>query len=333
MVTPLEMETFIEIDENDDVPGNKESGKLAGDLNEGDRHKAAPEVEVDKASDESALENIGRKAFDEGYAKGKADGLEEGGRRVEPALEGFIESARELGLFREKLLKNSEKDLVDLIIAAARKIVHKEISTDRDVIAAVIKSALKNLTDRKDVIIYVNPEDHRFIAENKKRFFGDVDDLKEISFLEDETIERGGCLIESKYGEVDARIKKQFDETVEHVTNQKGMIDEFNRVLKHNGLLILSSPNCESLISRIYYLLKGMFPHFTDVGYHGTGHVSPLFSWSLKRFIEKDMKIIRYTSDSFHLWIIPYLLKIKFIESLLFAGINIWLIKKNEKKN
>lgn len=118
-------------------------------------------------------------------------------------------------------------------------------------------------------------------------------------------------------------------ETVEHLYNHKQALAEFDRVLKSNGILIITTPNCESLASRIYYALFGIFPSFTEIHYKGTGHVNPFFSWYLPRYC-KNMKIINYDSNNFHMWIIPYILKIPAFKNILFAECNIWTLRKEK---
>jgi len=201
MVIPMEMTDLLE------AVDCVENTGVAGLLEESGLHE-----ELSLEDDEVDIEEISRLAFEEGYSSGKSDGVEMGEKKVEPVIEGFGQSVRDLAVFKDRLIRESEKEIVDLIIMAARKIVHKEISTDREIIAHVVKSALKSLTDRKEIAVYLNPEDHSLIAEHKNRLFGDVDDLKNLTFFEDEAVKRGGCLIESRYGEVDARIEKQLEQ-------------------------------------------------------------------------------------------------------------------------
>lgn len=84
-------------------------------------------------------------------------------------------------------------------------------------------------------------------------------------------------------------------ETIEHLNNQFNVINEFYRILKKNWNIIITSPNCESIASRIFYMFKWVFPSFTDVNFKLSWHIVPFFSWSLKNYLDwKKLKIISY---------------------------------------
>jgi hypothetical protein len=120
-------------------------------------------------------------------------------------------------------------------------------------------------------------------------------------------------------------------ETIEHISNQQTLISEFCRIIKKdNSYLVITSPNCESIASRLFYFVKWVFPSFTEVNFQWNWHIIPFFSWTLDYFTRgKDVKIIKYDSNSFHFWIIPYLWKVYVpFKSILFAETNIWLLKK-----
>ncbi|MGL4987538.1 MAG: FliH/SctL family protein, partial [Treponemataceae bacterium] len=72
-----------------------------------------------------------------------------------------------------------------------------------------IKEALKKVKTRGDVIIHVNLADFEFATERKKEFIQSVETVKNITLVEDTTVDKGGCIIETDFGSVDARIANQ----------------------------------------------------------------------------------------------------------------------------
>jgi hypothetical protein len=54
-------------------------------------------------------------------------------------------------------------------------------------------------------------------------------------------------------------------------------------VLRPNGRLILSTPNIESTVSRVEFLLRGTFRWFREFDYQAWGHIQPLTSWQLDK--------------------------------------------------
>jgi SAM-dependent methyltransferase len=65
-------------------------------------------------------------------------------------------------------------------------------------------------------------------------------------------------------------------EVIEHIENPRHFIREGYRTLKVGGKLILSTPNVDSLRSKISYLLRGYFPPFCEADYLGSGHIMPV---------------------------------------------------------
>ncbi len=198
-ITPLEMDRFIDIARGEGLrcafPGSSDDEELL----------------PDETRKEEGLEVLRREVYEEGFAEGEKAGIERGRKDVETQVERFLAAIEEIAVLKNKLYEGSEKDLVDLILAAVNKIIRKELDLDREIVAGVIKDALKNLAGKKDILIRVNSQDYFYILEHKERLFAEDGDLRDVRFEEDNSVGIGGCLIESGSGEVDARIEKQLE--------------------------------------------------------------------------------------------------------------------------
>lgn len=194
LISPLELNVF----NNEDNDIESSASDIPG------RYLASKEKKPD-------IDEIKKVAFEEGFNQGKTEGIETGRKEAGPVIRNFLNLIGELALFKQKVLNSCETDVVELIVAATKKIVQKEISLDKEIAATVLKNALKSLTDRKDILVRVNPTDYNIIHDRKAEYFGDIDGLRDITFVEDELVSQGGCMIESKFGEVDARIEKQIE--------------------------------------------------------------------------------------------------------------------------
>lgn len=65
-------------------------------------------------------------------------------------------------------------------------------------------------------------------------------------------------------------------EVIEHIENPRHFIREAFRLLRPGGTFIVSTPNVDSLRSKISFLLRGYFPPFCQADYTGSGHISPI---------------------------------------------------------
>jgi 2-polyprenyl-3-methyl-5-hydroxy-6-metoxy-1,4-benzoquinol methylase len=85
-------------------------------------------------------------------------------------------------------------------------------------------------------------------------------------------------------------------ETIEHLENPRFFMGEVKRILKVNGTFILTTPNVETVFSRIYFLLTGGLAGHTKSSYKVSGHIAVLPSWLIERFAnELKFKLVTKT--------------------------------------
>lgn len=188
------------------------------------------DVKFSKASGDPALPMDGfdpersREAFarkiqiteQQGYERGLSDGIREG-RTLEKnetmqALQAMSAIVKEMSALKKSALENLEEEILRLSLAVAEKVIHVEATTNREVIRGVLKEAIKNIGDRENMKIRVHPQDFHFMIEIKNDFLQSFDGIRNVTFEEDESIRRGGAIIETVCGEVDARLDQQYEE-------------------------------------------------------------------------------------------------------------------------
>ena len=85
---------------------------------------------------------------------------------------------------------------------------------------------------------------------------------------------------------------KQFDaivaiEIIEHLENPYLFLRECAKLLKPDGLLFITSPNVESITSRIIFLYTGRLIGFGEVETLRPAHITPLFKWKFDLAFEE----------------------------------------------
>jgi flagellar biosynthesis/type III secretory pathway protein FliH len=148
-------------------------------------------------------------AYAKGYRDGQKAGMDSEKKRLESNLNRLTKLLTEIEEIRMEVFRNAEKEVVNLALAIATKIVRHEISTKKEVVINVVSEALKKPVDHEKIKIRVSPSDYHFLKEEAFKFLNDIDNPGNIIFEEDKTIENGGCFIETSLGGIDARIEKQ----------------------------------------------------------------------------------------------------------------------------
>jgi len=103
-----------------------------------------------------------------------------------------------------------EKLVLDLSISIAGKIINKEIERE-SIINDVLKESIRKVIGSNKVFVRLNPADLEIINGESYTKFNN-DSYNNIKFEADDRIEKGGCLVETEIGNVDARISSQLHE-------------------------------------------------------------------------------------------------------------------------
>lgn len=152
---------------------------------------------------------VEEQAYAHGFTKGEQAGIELGQKRLEPVLRGFQHALGELERIKKDLRLQAEKETVELALAIAKTVVCHEVHTNRTVVVNVIREALKSAVDLEHIKIRVNPADLELISGREDQLLNPAGEIEKIAFEVDDTIQRGGCVIETNFGDIDARIEKQ----------------------------------------------------------------------------------------------------------------------------
>jgi len=159
-------------------------------------------------------DSIEREAYQKGFDAGRTAGMELGEKRIEAVLKRFARSLEELSSMRQRVVKEMEQDLIRLAVEIARKLVHREINIDQEIILTLVRVALDKVVQKTPVTVYLSSPDFRFLQAR----LDEVNHLlgkREIELKENPELGRGDCILESPYGEIDARISEQF-KRIEH---------------------------------------------------------------------------------------------------------------------
>ncbi len=120
----------------------------------------------------------------------------------------FAETLQQLDALRDEISIRTEKDVVELALEIAKKIIGREVMFDREIALTLVKVSLKKIHGRSLAQVHLHPEDFIYVQTQRER----LDFRGSLEFIEDRSISLGGCLIHTETGDVDATIESQFAE-------------------------------------------------------------------------------------------------------------------------
>lgn len=158
-------------------------------------------------------EEARKQGLQQGREEGFSEGTAEHSRLVE-RLHVIINKAIER---RNEIIEESEGQIVGLVLQIAKKVVKVISENQRNVVVNNVIQALKKLKEKTDVIIRVNMEDLEMVTSHLQEIIERVERPHNVTVAEDSTVDPGGAIIETDFGEIDARIASQLQEIEDRI--------------------------------------------------------------------------------------------------------------------
>ncbi len=174
--------------------------------------EAKAEAEAILTEAKQNQENITNNAYKTGYEEGHEEGFKEGKAEAERLVDRLHLMIEKIMDKREQILSETEQQIVDLVLLMTRKVVKVISENQRNVVMSNIVHALRKVKGRGDVLIHVNMAELALTSEHTKEFLSSVENVKNITIVEDSAVDKGGCIIETDFGSIDARISSQLSE-------------------------------------------------------------------------------------------------------------------------
>jgi len=156
-------------------------------------------------------ERIREIARAEGYEAGKRAAEVEAAERLEPALAAVGEALRQVREMRERTADEVERHAVELGLQVAEKAVAGALAAQPERVVDVVRGALRCLVERERVVILVNPDDLEAVREAVGDLVRSLGGMEHCDVQEERRVNRGGAVVRSSAGEIDATMATKLD--------------------------------------------------------------------------------------------------------------------------
>jgi len=150
--------------------------------------------------------------YDEGLAAGRAE--------VSAAARALAGAAARLDEASAAAAGDAEPVAVRLALRIAEKVLGAELEARPELVLDVVRGALRRLTEPLPATLLVNPEDAELVRAAVADF--SVEHGGALSVREERRVERGGCVVSTQAGEIDAQITAQLERVAKVVAQQAG---------------------------------------------------------------------------------------------------------------
>ena len=171
--------------------------------------------EISKKAEQEGYKTGYEQGYKEGYKIGYKEGKEASEKLIKEALEiknSYIEQ-------RSKLLRETEEDLIELVISIYEKILYRKVEEDKEIIVNLVLSGIDNLEISEKLTIIVSEENYESIKKSKEIILAKASLIDELDIRVNSDMKKGDCILETSKGSVDVSINNQLDEVKDLLTN------------------------------------------------------------------------------------------------------------------
>jgi type III secretion protein L len=110
---------------------------------------------------------------------------------------------------RDRRLAESEPELIRLAVRIAQKILGEELRINPEAIVGVARQCLQGLGRERSLTLRVAPGDAEIARRRTDALREAAGRNRSIEVMTDAAVSPGGCIVESEYGVIDARLETQ----------------------------------------------------------------------------------------------------------------------------
>ncbi|MEX2443551.1 MAG: flagellar assembly protein FliH [Alkalispirochaeta sp.] len=186
---------------------------------EAEQTRQAGESEKERiiAEAQQNAKQIEEEAWQRGHKEGREAGIEEGKGEIQRVIDRFHVVLSKAIERRNEIIQESETQVVNLVLSIAKKVIKVISENQKNVVINNIAQSLQKLQQKSDIIVRVNLADLEIATKHKEDILKMAERVKTITIAEDSTVDPGGAIIETDFGEIDARIASQLREIEDRI--------------------------------------------------------------------------------------------------------------------
>jgi flagellar assembly protein FliH len=110
-----------------------------------------------------------------------------------------------------KVAHEAETALIELALESAKKIV-AGMPVDAAMVESTVREALRQAEDSAEINIQLHPEDLALLRQHQSEILNGLPDSGPMRFTHSSEVGRGGCIIQTRFGLIDARRETKIEQ-------------------------------------------------------------------------------------------------------------------------
>lgn len=163
-------------------------------------------------------EQIRAQAHDQGKVEGWQAGMAEAQAALAPARLALESAVAAIEAAHDEFLLLAEARAVDLALALAEKVLGAQLEARPELVVEVATGALRRAAERDHVVLLVHPDDLDLVRAVAGDLSGTMGGIRRFEIVPERRVARGGCLVQTVEGEIDAGVLAQLEKAREILT-------------------------------------------------------------------------------------------------------------------
>lgn len=163
-------------------------------------------AEIRRRAEDEARRII-EEAHEQAYET-RQHGFEEG---KQEALAQYTQQISQALLQVQKMADDMEPEYVALITDCVQHVLNIELRTNPEAIIGVVRKALEDARQQREIIVRVHPADAEALEKNKNRLLEILARANNVEVRADASVSRGGCVVVTELGSIDASLERQLE--------------------------------------------------------------------------------------------------------------------------
>jgi flagellar assembly protein FliH len=154
----------------------------------------------------------------EGFVAGRADAV----AALEPAVAALTQAVADVHAQQIVAAEALERRAVELGLALARRITGAALEVEPEKVLEAVTGALRGIVERERVTVLVHPDDLEIIREAMDNLRASLGGIEHCEVQAERRVGRGGCIVRTPVGDVDARVETKLERAGEVVAAALG---------------------------------------------------------------------------------------------------------------
>lgn len=197
------------------------------------------EIDLNKVVEPSLPIPIVKEEIQKSYDRGVQDGQIQAKATFQTEIEKYQEWIRSIESVTENFqneykneLKKIQSMVIDISTMVAKHLIGTEVLYNSDIVIDQVRKTIASLEDDKIFKLHLHPSDVDILTKVHSTLLPDEYDSKSIIITADTSVDRGGCLLETSAGFIDARISSQLEALGRNLKNTYAKFENENTLDK-----------------------------------------------------------------------------------------------------